>query len=550
MNKRKPLEIDGIFGSSLRDTQGEVLDIEGADISELEAGRGRFNDNHGKSFSSIVGRVTFAKKIFKAEDCDDDRQKYYWDKITAPYIYGRGYLFDDEDHSNARAAAAILRNIHKTDSPLKLKFSVEGGVIARGVRDPSILARTKIHSCALTFVPANNATLVEPLNLDKTATSWETDLILIKSVLHLAETNVPSFRHIARDASASKVQHNLAKLVSLMKDLGIEGDLHIPSKQKILEKAIEHKIHKNIIEIKDMMKSINDQDMEKSIGKNVAAAALSATAALSPMNAQTPAPDPVAVEQKQVAQIPQHEKVYQSVSKQYPLLGAIGMKESSGGKNINHKTVEDKKSSQYGHTAGGTFGMMPNTAAYIVKQDSELANKYPELAEASKDMKSNHKMFTDKFNSDPEVAAEFAIALMKRNKGKTKNDQQLAYSWLNGLKGSWNKYHEGGMKSIQEHPYVQDVMKELEKLQPQKAQQKKPLEKALMAGYGGAGAPTSMTGGNVVQSESLDDGRPRFKYVTCDNCGKEQIHAKHQIKCRSCGTSFSLEKLYNLLARK
>ena len=32
----KSLWIDGILGSQLRDTQGEMLSVEGADISELE----------------------------------------------------------------------------------------------------------------------------------------------------------------------------------------------------------------------------------------------------------------------------------------------------------------------------------------------------------------------------------------------------------------------------------------------------------------------------------------------------------------------------------
>src|SRR5665213_3220212 len=107
-----------IAGSQLRDTQGEMLSVEGADISELEAGKGRFNDNHGKGFFNSIGRITKAKKIFKREDCDDKRHEYYWDKVKAPFVYVAGYLYDDEDHPNARAAAAILRNIHKSDTPV------------------------------------------------------------------------------------------------------------------------------------------------------------------------------------------------------------------------------------------------------------------------------------------------------------------------------------------------------------------------------------------------------------------------------------------------
>lgn len=238
---KRPLEIDMCSSSQLRDTQGEMLNVEGADIADLVAGKGRLNDNHGKGFFNCLGKVTAAKKIFKAEDCEDDRQKYYWEKVKSPYIYVRGVLFDDEDHPNAKAAAAILRNIHKTDCPLKVKASVEGGVVARGERDPALLARTKIHSVALTFVPANQATLVEPLNLDKSENDAEADMILIKSVMHLAETEVPSFRHIVRDASAERIENNVNEIMAA---LGTEAALEL--KQALIRDSLESKIAANV----------------------------------------------------------------------------------------------------------------------------------------------------------------------------------------------------------------------------------------------------------------------------------------------------------------
>ncbi len=545
---KKPLEIDMIAGSQLRDTQGEMLSVEGADISELQAGRGRLNDNHGKGFFNAIGRVTGAKKIFKSDDCENEREQYYWDKVKAPFIYVKGYLYDDEDHPNARAAAAILRNIHKEDTPLQLKASVEGGVLARGISDNSLLARTKIHSVALTFTPANNNTLVEPVSLKKSDYDEASDMLLIKSVLHLAETNVPSFRHIARDASATKVQNNLSKLVDLMKELGIEGDITIPSKRQILEKALEQKIHNNIELIKEQVALLKDEELEKAGLKNALAAAGTAAAlTIAPTPTSQPSPEPTRAPASIEAVKPKasHEDVYNRVAKQYPLLGAIGMKESSGGKNMAHETMQN--GIHKGMTAGGMFGMMPHSAAFALKQDPELAEKYPELVEASKDIDNNHRQFTDLFNNDPEAAADFAISTFKRRKSKTKSDHQLAYSWLNGLKGSWNKYKEGGHKALEEHPYVQSVMEEYAKLKPKKDEQKKPLKKAMTAGYGGAAAPTSRVSGAVIQTESLEQGRSGFKYISCDNCGKEQIHSKHQVKCRECGAGMSFEKLYRAM---
>lgn len=82
---------------------------------------------------------------------------------------------------------------------------------------------------------------------------------------------------------------------------------------------------------------------------------------------------------------------------------------------------------------------------------------------------------------------------------------------------------------------------------------KNKLKKALMAGYGGAGTPTDLTGGGVFQAESLDSGRTQkaddgeFKYINCDNCGHEQVYMNHQVKCRKCHQNFNLSKLEDLI---
>jgi hypothetical protein len=535
---KKPLEIDMCAGSQLRDTQGEMLSVEGADISELLAGKGRINDNHGKGFFNSIGRVTSAKKIFKEEDCDDDRQKYYWNKVKAPYVYVRASLYDDEDHPNAKAAAAILRNVHKSDCPLKLKASVEGGVVSRGISDPSLLARTKIHSVALTFTPANVATLVEPLNLDKTQYNAAADMELIRSVIHLAETNVPSFRHIARDASASKVRGNIEKIVHLMKG---EDMIDIPTKQEILQYALQAKIENNVSLIHEMI----DEEFNKSVKSQAVGAAMMGAAALSPQTSQAPMSSQPAPEQASQSSVPKnHQDFYRDISKKNPLLGAIGMVESSGGTNYAHKPITDPNSIHSGHVAGGMFGMMPNAAAYALRTDPKLASKYPKLAAAAKDIKGNHKVFTETFNSDPAVAYDFADALLKRNKSKTKDINMLIHSWNHGLKGTWDRYKKEGPEAIKDSDYVKKVMDTYNKLQP------KNLKKGLTAGYGGAGSPTANTGGGVLQSEALDDGRGNkdksFKYVSCDDCGKEQIYSKYQVKCRECGKSFPMEKLHKL----
>ena len=211
-------EFMAIFSTQQRDIAGETLDIAGADISELEAGRGYVNDGHSQKLADQLGRITYAKKIMKLEDCADDDERTMWNKVKCPLIFGKGILFDDQDHRSAKAAAAIIRHQHAQDSPLKLKASVEGGVLERGSADERHLKRTKIKGLALTFAPCNNATLVLGLNLRKSAMTYS-DLTLIKSCIPLIRTDVPSFIEVADAISESKIADKIVKIHKLVKAL-------------------------------------------------------------------------------------------------------------------------------------------------------------------------------------------------------------------------------------------------------------------------------------------------------------------------------------------
>lgn len=243
-------EFSGVFGSEIRDTQGEILDVRGADISELEAGRGIVNDNHSNKLPDVVGRITFAKKIFGPEDCDDDDQKNMWNKIKAPLIYGRGLLFDDEDHRSAKAAAAIIRHQHSFDAPLKMKCSVEGGILERGKSDERVLKRTKIKGLALTLSPANNATVIQGINLQKSATTPE-EQQLIKSYKPQAE--VPTFIEVADMLSESKISVNIHKINALVKTLaagygGSGAPSNLTGGGVLQSESMAHKSDENEIE--------------------------------------------------------------------------------------------------------------------------------------------------------------------------------------------------------------------------------------------------------------------------------------------------------------
>lgn len=620
---KKPLEIDMIAGSQLRDTQGELLSVEGADISELEAGRGRLNDNHGKGFFNSIGRVTYAKKIYNEGDCDDDRQKYYWEKVKSPYIYVKGVLYDDDDHPNARAAAAILRNIHKTDCPLRLKASVEGGVLARGMRDEALLARTKIHSVALTFTPANNATLVEPTTLEKSSNEAE-DWALIKSVMHLAKSDVPSFRHITRRASAEKISENLRKAQELAEAAGLKTKIPSVDPDELIKHALGDRISENVKKIHELTKAI--------AGKNAHA-----------YNYGTTQPNGAKVrgytgDDAKKAQIHTVKHMINdphiSVSKPYKTMENIETGKPELHIMVHHgvsNSTGDKKGTAHKRNAGSeehnSFsvknGIVDHPTYGVHTLDHNAANNYTDESKNggihsfwvpvskvhgmrnyenarykntnqalpdnyAKDIKDigDDADFRDTLGYDPQAHEESHIVIRP---GKFKQASKQDIEKLHEKIDAYHKKHQdtedpdiqnvldfykspldkeqgyrfftsdgvvGNKKD--KHPFAEygpEAMKEwdeyvkrqraTEKLKAEERKNKK-LTKALTAGYGGAGAPTSMTGGSVIQSESLDDGRG-FKYIGCDDCGSEQVYMKHQIKCRSCGKHFPFNKLAKIM---
>jgi hypothetical protein len=543
---KKPLEIDMCAGSQLRDTQGEMLSVEGADIDDLVRGNGRINDNHGKGFFNSIGRVVTAKKIFKDSDCEDDRHKYYWDKVKAPYIYVKAVLYDDEDHPNAKAAAAILRNIHKSDVPLKLKASVEGGVISRGISDPSLLSKTKIHSIALTFTPANNATLVEPLSLDKSH-DQESDMTLIRSVMHLAQSNVPSFRHIVRDASASKIQSNVEKIIKY-----IDADKHhlIPSKKEIIESAISNKIENNICKIHDIIK---DHNLDKGL-KEAAIAGMIGAASMAPMSSQdinsNKPSSKIEIKKDRNKLQNMHVSRFIKDSQKDPLLHAIGHVESTGGKFFDkHKTVDSPGNMNHGMTAAGTYAIMPLTAETIFRSSKKLSEKYPEFNNLLKNVKNNHVKITNSINENPNLSTDLARAginlnrhILKRN-GIEPSEDALLYAHNHGVNKAIKTLKESPA-SVSNDEYVVKA-KNLRQINRLPAYS---INKALTAGYGGATSPTSRFGGSVLQTEALNNGRSGLKYATCDHCGKEQVYSKFQVKCRECGKNWSLSKIHKIIS--
>lgn len=152
--------LDAVFGSEAIDSSGEILDVKGSDITNLEQGLGQINYEHrgdedeAASGNDWVGKIVYVKKIFKESDCDNDRQKKFWNELELPFIYGIVRLYDAAGHKGAQALAAIIRDHHANGEKILWRWSVEGTTLKTSP-DKKHLLETVIYNVALTRKPCN-----------------------------------------------------------------------------------------------------------------------------------------------------------------------------------------------------------------------------------------------------------------------------------------------------------------------------------------------------------------------------------------------------------
>lgn len=155
-NIKKGLMIAGVFSAQAPDKTAEVIDVKGMDISSLNDGNAILNAEHeGGKFSSYLGRIVSAKKIYKMDDCSTAHEKKsFKESGENPIIYGVAELFDDEDHSEAKDAAAVIKHYKKRGLPIAARFSIEGSSLDK---EGNLIKRSIARRVALTIAPCNAA---------------------------------------------------------------------------------------------------------------------------------------------------------------------------------------------------------------------------------------------------------------------------------------------------------------------------------------------------------------------------------------------------------
>jgi hypothetical protein len=205
--------IHGIAASEHIDSSGEILSIEGMDISSLGAADSIFNFEHNskENPAQVVGKVTFAKKIFKKSDCSNEHEEHFWEFCKKPFVYIKGELFDhpDLDHDGARNVAALLRydNRDKGEKSRHLiSFSIEGGKMDK---KGMVVTKSIARDVAITIKHCNRMCIVEIFDDIK----QRKDLYKHQNeVANLLKTDVT--KHGFRNAILEDMKKNLSNMNS------------------------------------------------------------------------------------------------------------------------------------------------------------------------------------------------------------------------------------------------------------------------------------------------------------------------------------------------
>lgn len=170
-NLKKNVIFEGVFSAEMLDSSGELMKIDGMDISSIDGKNGpqshgfinvehtnpaditkdEHKDSPLKGFETIIGKTISAKKIFSEDDCESDKELAAFKQLQKPLLWGKFEIFDGQDApESARAAASLARMLSQDPNGPQLGVSVEGSTLKR---EGNELTHTVIRGLAATIKP-------------------------------------------------------------------------------------------------------------------------------------------------------------------------------------------------------------------------------------------------------------------------------------------------------------------------------------------------------------------------------------------------------------
>lgn len=149
------MKLGGIASTMRRDTDGEVLDPSGFDVTYLK-NSGILNYNHNKSPDAVIGEPTLVEKR---------KEGLYVECMLYP------------DSSLAKSVYELGEVLEKNSKTRRLGYSIEGKALERDAFDKSRVTKAMITNLALTMSPKNmdsKVNLIKGMILDADFTESDT----------------------------------------------------------------------------------------------------------------------------------------------------------------------------------------------------------------------------------------------------------------------------------------------------------------------------------------------------------------------------------------
>lgn len=164
-SKNGDWRVFGLASTANLDRQGEVVNLDGLDLSPISQGKGVFNYDHGKGPENTLGIIDTFKR-------DNNG------------LYLGGYLF--KEHDKAKSVYQIMKSLKKEHRG-RIGMSIEGVIKERAGNGRKRIEKAVITACALTMNPVNTDTYADLVKSMNSAEEFEFDFGCLRADEGLAK---------------------------------------------------------------------------------------------------------------------------------------------------------------------------------------------------------------------------------------------------------------------------------------------------------------------------------------------------------------------------